>query len=252
MGGNQNRYNAVQNVGNQVVQNAVQNMGVQKVRNLNGLIVVPRIANQNSNRNGNVVAARAEGNANKDNDGWACVAGWLVSGSLHAPGFHFEPFHEVFDGLSVILLDVMGFYKIFDGVNGSTSSHIHGIVKSSSSVVPVVIAIFVVDQCPVGGVGVIMRLPNASEAFLILKAVSIRSVQPVRAASTTRKISGACPSWFGLGCAWRDVLVIFFTEILDVNPRCSIRVSQIGYRLRDSGHNEGCVSHCAHSSENNP
>nr|GEX41701.1 retrovirus-related Pol polyprotein from transposon TNT 1-94 [Tanacetum cinerariifolium] len=36
----------------------VQNPGVQ-----NGLIVVPGIANQNPNRNGNVVAARAEGNA---------------------------------------------------------------------------------------------------------------------------------------------------------------------------------------------
>ncbi|GKC86051.1 hypothetical protein Tco_1141768, partial [Tanacetum coccineum] len=61
--GNQNGYNAVQNVGNQVVQNAVQNLGVQNVRNQNGLIVVPGIANQNPNGNGNVVEARAEGNA---------------------------------------------------------------------------------------------------------------------------------------------------------------------------------------------
>ncbi|GJW53900.1 hypothetical protein Tco_0097985 [Tanacetum coccineum] len=61
--GNQNRYNAVQNVKNQVVQNAVQNPGVQNVGNQNGLIVVPGIANQNPNGNGNVVAARAEGNA---------------------------------------------------------------------------------------------------------------------------------------------------------------------------------------------
>ncbi|GJS03859.1 integrase, catalytic region, zinc finger, CCHC-type containing protein [Tanacetum coccineum] len=53
----------VQNVRNQVIQNAVQNPGVQNVRNQNGLIVVSRIANQNPNRNGNVVAARAEGNA---------------------------------------------------------------------------------------------------------------------------------------------------------------------------------------------
>ncbi|GKD59075.1 hypothetical protein Tco_1296584 [Tanacetum coccineum] len=51
----------VQNVGNPVVQNAVQ--GVQNVGNQNGLIVVPGIANLNTNliRNGNVVAARAEG-----------------------------------------------------------------------------------------------------------------------------------------------------------------------------------------------
>ncbi|GJZ99650.1 hypothetical protein Tco_0672201 [Tanacetum coccineum] len=48
-----------------VVQNAVQNPGAQNVRNQNGLIVVPRIANQNGN--GNVVAPRAEGNANRNN-----------------------------------------------------------------------------------------------------------------------------------------------------------------------------------------
>ncbi|GJZ74174.1 retrovirus-related pol polyprotein from transposon TNT 1-94 [Tanacetum coccineum] len=64
-GGNQFRQYAGQNVGNQVVQNAVQNLGVQNVRNQNGVIVVPGIANQN--RNGNVVAARVEGNANRNN-----------------------------------------------------------------------------------------------------------------------------------------------------------------------------------------
>ncbi|GJW16549.1 ribonuclease H-like domain-containing protein [Tanacetum coccineum] len=51
--------------GNQVVQNAVQNPGVQNVGNQNGVIVVPGIAHQNGN--GNVVAARAEGNANGNN-----------------------------------------------------------------------------------------------------------------------------------------------------------------------------------------
>ncbi|GJT44040.1 retrovirus-related pol polyprotein from transposon TNT 1-94 [Tanacetum coccineum] len=61
---NQNGYNAVQNVRNQVVQNPY----LQNVRNQNGLIVVSRIANQNPNRNGNVVAARAKGNANGNND----------------------------------------------------------------------------------------------------------------------------------------------------------------------------------------
>ncbi|GJU76591.1 integrase, catalytic region, zinc finger, CCHC-type containing protein [Tanacetum coccineum] len=65
--GNQNGYNAVQNVRNQVVQNAVQNQGVQNVGNQNGLIVVPGITNQNPNGNGNVVAARAEGNATGNN-----------------------------------------------------------------------------------------------------------------------------------------------------------------------------------------
>ncbi|GKE98719.1 hypothetical protein Tco_0022070, partial [Tanacetum coccineum] len=44
---------------------AVQNLGVQNDGNQNGLIVVPEITNQNGN--GNVVAARAEGNANGNN-----------------------------------------------------------------------------------------------------------------------------------------------------------------------------------------
>nr|GEU30659.1 hypothetical protein [Tanacetum cinerariifolium] len=39
----------------------------KNVRNQNGLIVVPGIANQNSNENGNVVAPRAEGNAIENN-----------------------------------------------------------------------------------------------------------------------------------------------------------------------------------------
>ncbi|GJX86052.1 retrovirus-related pol polyprotein from transposon TNT 1-94 [Tanacetum coccineum] len=66
-GGYQNGYNAVQNVGNQVVQDAVQNQGVQNIGNQNGQIVVPGITNQNPNGNGNVVAARAEGNATGNN-----------------------------------------------------------------------------------------------------------------------------------------------------------------------------------------
>nr|GEU86935.1 NBS-containing resistance-like protein [Tanacetum cinerariifolium] len=61
--GNLNGYNTVQNVGNQVVQNAVQNPRVQNIGNQNGLIGVPGNANQNLNGNGNLVAARAEGNA---------------------------------------------------------------------------------------------------------------------------------------------------------------------------------------------
>ncbi|GJV56800.1 hypothetical protein Tco_1457805 [Tanacetum coccineum] len=58
-------YYHLQTVGNRVVQNAVQNLSIQNVGNQNGLIVIPGIANQNlnPNRNGNVVAARAEGNA---------------------------------------------------------------------------------------------------------------------------------------------------------------------------------------------
>ncbi|GJT90735.1 retrovirus-related pol polyprotein from transposon TNT 1-94 [Tanacetum coccineum] len=53
-------------VGANVVQDAV---GVQNVGNQNGQIVVPGITNQNPNRNGNVVAAWAEGNATGNNDG---------------------------------------------------------------------------------------------------------------------------------------------------------------------------------------
>nr|GEU91963.1 hypothetical protein [Tanacetum cinerariifolium] len=65
--GNQNGYNAVQNVQNQVVHNAVQNPRVQNVGNQNGLIVVPGIANQNPNGNGNLVATRDKGNVTGNN-----------------------------------------------------------------------------------------------------------------------------------------------------------------------------------------
>nr|GFC67909.1 hypothetical protein [Tanacetum cinerariifolium] len=57
--GNLNGYNAIQNVGNQVAQNP----RVQNVGNQNGLIGVPENANQNLNGNGNLVVARAKGNA---------------------------------------------------------------------------------------------------------------------------------------------------------------------------------------------
>nr|GFA16559.1 hypothetical protein [Tanacetum cinerariifolium] len=60
---NLNGYNDVENVRNQVVHNAIQNLRVRNVGNHNGLISVPGNANQNLNRNGNLVAVRAEGNA---------------------------------------------------------------------------------------------------------------------------------------------------------------------------------------------
>nr|GFC44761.1 hypothetical protein [Tanacetum cinerariifolium] len=72
-GGNQIRQYAGQNagnpagynnvIGNQIIQNAVQNPRVQNVGNQNGLISVQGNENQNQIRNGNLVAARAEGNA---------------------------------------------------------------------------------------------------------------------------------------------------------------------------------------------
>nr|GFA27040.1 hypothetical protein [Tanacetum cinerariifolium] len=48
--------------GNQVIHNAVQNLRVQSVGNHNGLIGVQGNGNQNHIGNGNLVAARAEGN----------------------------------------------------------------------------------------------------------------------------------------------------------------------------------------------
>nr|GFA19905.1 hypothetical protein [Tanacetum cinerariifolium] len=60
--GNLTGYNDVQNIGNQVIQNALQNPRVQNDRNQNGLIGVQGNGNQNQIRNGNLVAARAEGN----------------------------------------------------------------------------------------------------------------------------------------------------------------------------------------------
>nr|GFA66067.1 hypothetical protein [Tanacetum cinerariifolium] len=65
--GNLNGFNDIQNVKNQVIQNAAQNLRIQNVGNQNGLIGVTRNANQNPNRNGNLVAARADGNATGHN-----------------------------------------------------------------------------------------------------------------------------------------------------------------------------------------
>ncbi|GJU96776.1 hypothetical protein Tco_1321532 [Tanacetum coccineum] len=60
-------YNAVQNVGIRVFNARFRQQGFQNVGNQNGQIVVPGITNQNPNGNGNVVAARAEGNATGNN-----------------------------------------------------------------------------------------------------------------------------------------------------------------------------------------
>nr|GEV24843.1 hypothetical protein [Tanacetum cinerariifolium] len=59
--GNPAGYNDV--TGNQVNQNAVQNPRVQNIRNQNGLIGGQGNGNQNQIENGNLVGARAEGNA---------------------------------------------------------------------------------------------------------------------------------------------------------------------------------------------
>nr|GEU43223.1 hypothetical protein [Tanacetum cinerariifolium] len=52
---------------NRVIQNVVQNPRIQNVENQNGQIVVSGNANQNPNGNGNLVAARTEGNATGHN-----------------------------------------------------------------------------------------------------------------------------------------------------------------------------------------
>nr|GEU86159.1 hypothetical protein [Tanacetum cinerariifolium] len=77
-GGNQFRQYAGQNVGNpagyndvignQVIQNAIQNPRVYNVGNQNDLIGVQGNGNQNQIGNGNLVAARAEGNAAGQNE----------------------------------------------------------------------------------------------------------------------------------------------------------------------------------------
>nr|GEZ50764.1 hypothetical protein [Tanacetum cinerariifolium] len=76
-GGNQFRQYAGQNAGNpagyndvirnQVIQNAIQHPRAQNVGNQNGLIAVQGNGNQNQIGNGNLVAARAEGNAARKN-----------------------------------------------------------------------------------------------------------------------------------------------------------------------------------------
>nr|GEY45782.1 hypothetical protein [Tanacetum cinerariifolium] len=63
--GNPAGYNNV--IGNQVIQNDVQNPRVQNFGDQNGLIGVQGNGNQNQIGNGNLVAARAEGNATRQN-----------------------------------------------------------------------------------------------------------------------------------------------------------------------------------------
>ncbi|GKB64868.1 integrase, catalytic region, zinc finger, CCHC-type containing protein [Tanacetum coccineum] len=60
-------YSTPTNNNKRISSNPLQNPSVQNVGNQNRLIVVPRIANQNPNGNGNVVAAQAEGNAIRNN-----------------------------------------------------------------------------------------------------------------------------------------------------------------------------------------
>ncbi|GJU03188.1 hypothetical protein Tco_1113526 [Tanacetum coccineum] len=60
--GNQFIQNVSQSATNKIKQNVVQNQGIQNVRHQIRLSVVPSIENQYGN--GNVVAARAEGNGN--------------------------------------------------------------------------------------------------------------------------------------------------------------------------------------------
>nr|GFD11102.1 hypothetical protein [Tanacetum cinerariifolium] len=63
--GNPARYNDV--IGNQVIPNVAQKLRVQNVGNQNGVIGVQGNGIQNQIRNGNLVAARAKGNAARQN-----------------------------------------------------------------------------------------------------------------------------------------------------------------------------------------
>nr|GEY95525.1 hypothetical protein [Tanacetum cinerariifolium] len=81
---NLNWYNDVQNIRNRVIQNAAQNLRVQNVGNQNGLIGVSRNANQNLNRNGNLVVARVEGNATGNNGNQIRDAAYLQTQLLIA------------------------------------------------------------------------------------------------------------------------------------------------------------------------
>nr|GEV42265.1 hypothetical protein [Tanacetum cinerariifolium] len=59
---------------NQVIQNAVQMPRIQNAGNQNGLNGVPGNANQNPNGNGNLVAARADGNVTRHNEEFDLMA----------------------------------------------------------------------------------------------------------------------------------------------------------------------------------
>ncbi|GJU39515.1 hypothetical protein Tco_1192472 [Tanacetum coccineum] len=73
----------------------IQNLGIQNVRNENALIFVPRIDNQNTNRNGNVVAARAEGNVNMNNGNQIRCYNYKGLGHLEEAGIQLQD--EEFD-----------------------------------------------------------------------------------------------------------------------------------------------------------
>ncbi|GKC48153.1 integrase, catalytic region, zinc finger, CCHC-type containing protein [Tanacetum coccineum] len=60
-----NNHRISSNPRNRQIAQPVQNPGVQNVGNQNGVIIVPGIAHQSGN--GNIVAARAEGNATRNN-----------------------------------------------------------------------------------------------------------------------------------------------------------------------------------------
>nr|GEW10537.1 hypothetical protein [Tanacetum cinerariifolium] len=94
-----------------------------------------------------------------------------------------------------------------------------------SGAVSVAIAISVVDLRPVGGVGAIIRLPNAMEAVLTLRTIFIRSVPPVRQLLPRERS-------LKLVLSGLDLVVLG--------------------ELRDSGHNGGRVSHCTYFFESNP
>ncbi|GKD40720.1 amidohydrolase 1 [Tanacetum coccineum] len=125
-------------------------------------------------------------------------------GSLYASDFHLESFHKLLDGLSVPLLDIVDFDGIFDDVNGSTSSHIQGTAKSSSSVD---LCLFDFDfQCPPSLVPLFDTRDNGDSLSLPLFTYQEQRVPPVKATSTVRTIPGVCPVRSVFSCAWRVIM----------------------------------------------
>ncbi|GKE68540.1 hypothetical protein Tco_1526612 [Tanacetum coccineum] len=71
-----------------------------------------------------------------------------LGGPFHASSFNLELLHEILDGLSIPLLDIIDFHWILEirGVNVSTSSRDQGTARSSSFVG---LCLFNFDfQCP--------------------------------------------------------------------------------------------------------
>nr|GEV14179.1 hypothetical protein [Tanacetum cinerariifolium] len=158
------------------------------------------------------------------------------------------------------------------GVNGSSSSHIHGLVKSSSSVD---LCLFDLEFRYLSSLESLFNTLDSGDSLSLLffiwrerfpsqyewekessydypmlrkRSLSFRQSFEVsnlwgrllsRGWSLESVLQGlnlVCLATNFVRNNWQDVLIIFFTELLDVNPGGSIRISWISCRLSDSGH----------------